>query len=67
MLILGRGPAVAAVLMYEAVGLLVPPIGGAIAYLLLRRECRPMRTVPAAGDGPDEGMEDPVTTSLTVS
>jgi hypothetical protein len=31
-----RGPAVAAVLIYEAVGLLVPLIGGAVAYLLLR-------------------------------
>jgi uncharacterized membrane protein YbhN (UPF0104 family) len=30
--------AVAAVLLYQAVGLLIPLIGGAIAYLLLRRE-----------------------------
>jgi uncharacterized membrane protein YbhN (UPF0104 family) len=33
-----RDTAVAAVLLYQAVGLLVPLIGGAIAYLLLRRE-----------------------------
>jgi uncharacterized membrane protein YbhN (UPF0104 family) len=52
----GRGPAVAAVLIYEAVGLLVPLIGGAVAYLLLRREFGPMRTVQGSGDGPDEGV-----------
>jgi uncharacterized membrane protein YbhN (UPF0104 family) len=34
----GRDTAVAAVLLYQAVGLLVPLIGGAVAYLLLRRE-----------------------------
>jgi uncharacterized membrane protein YbhN (UPF0104 family) len=33
-----RDTAVAAVLLYQAIGLLVPLIGGAIAYLLLRRE-----------------------------
>jgi uncharacterized membrane protein YbhN (UPF0104 family) len=33
-----RDTAVAAVLLYQAVGLLVPLIGGSIAYLLLRRE-----------------------------
>ena len=33
----GHTQAVAAVLLYEAIGLLVPIIGGAIAYLLLRR------------------------------
>lgn len=33
-----RDTAVAAVLIYQAVGLLVPLIGGAIAYALLRRE-----------------------------
>ena len=42
----GRNPAVAAVLLYEAVGLLVPLIGGGVAYLLLRREFGPMRTLP---------------------
>jgi hypothetical protein len=55
----GRSPAVAAVLIYEAAGLLVPLIGGAVAYLLLRREFRPMRTVRGAGDGPDEGAGHP--------
>jgi hypothetical protein len=34
-----------AVLLYEAVGLLVALIGGAVAYLFLRREFGPMRTV----------------------
>ena len=59
----GRSPAVAAVLVYEAVGLLVPLIGGAIAYLLLRREFGPMRTVQDAGDGPDDGPGHAATTS----
>jgi uncharacterized membrane protein YbhN (UPF0104 family) len=63
----GRTPAVAAVLIYEAVGLLVPLIGGAVAYLLLRREFGPMRTAPATGDGADEGPGQPATTSTTVS
>jgi uncharacterized membrane protein YbhN (UPF0104 family) len=55
-----RGPAVATVLIYEAVGLLVPLIGGAVAYLLLRREFGPMRTVRGdAGDGPDEDAREP--------
>lgn len=62
----GRSSAVAAVLIYEAVGLLVPLIGGAVAYLLLRRQFGPMRTMPDAGDGPDDGGGDPVTTSGTV-
>lgn len=62
----GRSPAVAAVLIYEAVGLLVPLVGGAIAYLLLRREFGPMRTVGDAGDSPDDGAGHPPTTSMTV-
>jgi hypothetical protein len=33
------------VLLYEAVGLLVPLIGGAFAYLVLRREFGPMRAL----------------------
>jgi uncharacterized membrane protein YbhN (UPF0104 family) len=44
----GRATAVAAVVLYQAVGLLVPIVGGGIAYLLLRREFR------AAGDRPEE-------------
>ena len=35
-------PAVAGVLVYQAVGLLVPLVGGAIAYLLLRRQIGPI-------------------------
>jgi uncharacterized membrane protein YbhN (UPF0104 family) len=55
-----RGPAVAVVLIYEAVGLLVPLIGGAVAYLLLRREFGPMRTVRGDVDGgPDEDRREP--------
>jgi uncharacterized membrane protein YbhN (UPF0104 family) len=37
----GRNAAVAAVLLYEAVGLIVPLLGGGLAYLLLRREFKP--------------------------
>jgi uncharacterized membrane protein YbhN (UPF0104 family) len=33
-----RNTAIAAVVLYQAIGLLVPLIGGGIAYLLLRRE-----------------------------
>jgi hypothetical protein len=62
----GRSPAVAAVLIYEAVGLLVPLIGGTVAYLLLRREFGPMSTVRDAGDGPDDGAGHVATTSMTV-
>jgi uncharacterized membrane protein YbhN (UPF0104 family) len=43
----GHNAAVAAVLLYEAVGLLVPLAGGAVAYLILRRQFGPMRTVEA--------------------
>jgi uncharacterized membrane protein YbhN (UPF0104 family) len=53
----GRSPAVAAVLIYEAVGLLVPLIGGSVAYLLLRREFGPMRAVQDAGDGPADSAD----------
>jgi uncharacterized membrane protein YbhN (UPF0104 family) len=41
----GHAPAVGAVLVYEAIGLLVPVLGGGIAYLFLRHEFGPMRTV----------------------
>jgi uncharacterized membrane protein YbhN (UPF0104 family) len=40
----GRNAAIAAVLLYEAVGLLVPLIGGGLAYLFLRREFGPMKS-----------------------
>jgi uncharacterized membrane protein YbhN (UPF0104 family) len=63
----GRSPAVAAVLIYEAVGLVVPLIGGAVAYLLLRRAFGPMRTVAGTADGADGGAGHPETTSVTVS
>jgi uncharacterized membrane protein YbhN (UPF0104 family) len=42
----GRDAAVAAVVLYQAVGLLVPIVGGGIAYLLLRREFRAARGGP---------------------
>jgi hypothetical protein len=54
------------VLIYEAVGLPVPLIGGAFAYLLLRREFGPMRAVQGADDGPNDGAGQAVTTSVTV-
>jgi hypothetical protein len=54
------------VLIYEAVGLLVPLAGGAVAYLLLRGEFGPMRTVRGAGDEPSDSAADPKTTSTTV-
>ena len=38
----GHGPAVAAVVLYEAIGLIVPLIGGGIAYAVLRREFGPV-------------------------
>jgi uncharacterized membrane protein YbhN (UPF0104 family) len=45
-------PAIAAVLVYQAIGLLVPLGGGAIAYLFLRRRLGPIKadeaTAPAA-------------------
>jgi uncharacterized membrane protein YbhN (UPF0104 family) len=44
----GRNAAVAAVLLYEAVGLIVPLLGGGLAYLLLRREFGPMESVADA-------------------
>ena len=38
-----RNPAIAAVLLYEAVGLLVRLIGEAIAYLFLRHDFGPIQ------------------------
>jgi hypothetical protein len=43
--------AVAAVVLYQAIGYLVPLIGGGIAYLFLRR-----RFAPLAGDADDAGV-----------
>jgi uncharacterized membrane protein YbhN (UPF0104 family) len=42
--------AIAAVLLHQAIGLLVPVIGGAIAYTILRRRLGPIK--PAAGNDP---------------
>ena len=39
--------AVAAVVVYQAVGLLVPLVGGAIAYLALRRQLDPFEQAAA--------------------
>jgi uncharacterized membrane protein YbhN (UPF0104 family) len=50
----GRNAAIAAVLLYEAVGLLVPLIGGGIAYLFLRREFGPMKSAHDAAPKPAE-------------
>jgi uncharacterized membrane protein YbhN (UPF0104 family) len=47
----GHQAAVAAVLIYEAVGLLVPLTGGGIAYLILRREFGPLQTPQEGGAG----------------
>jgi len=43
--------AVAAVVLYQAIGFLVPLIGGGIAYLFLRRELGPIDEPD--GDEPD--------------
>jgi uncharacterized membrane protein YbhN (UPF0104 family) len=37
-----HSPAIAAVLVYQSIGLLVPLVGGSIAYLLLRRHLGPI-------------------------
>jgi uncharacterized membrane protein YbhN (UPF0104 family) len=47
----GHRAAVAAVLIYEAVGLLVPLTGGTVAYLILRREFGPLQTPQKEGGG----------------
>jgi hypothetical protein len=39
----GRNASFAAVLLYEAVGLIVPVLGGGLAHLPLRREFGPMK------------------------
>ena len=47
-----HSPAIAAVLVYQSIGLLVPLMGGSIAYLLLRRHLGPIT--------PDETTAPPV-------
>jgi uncharacterized membrane protein YbhN (UPF0104 family) len=39
----GHSPAVAAVVLHQAIGLLVPVAGGAIAYAVVRRRLGPIR------------------------
>src|SRR5262249_50860392 len=53
----GRNTAIAAVLLYEAVGLLVPLLGGGLAYVLLRREFGPMKSVRDAPRPAAEGAD----------
>jgi hypothetical protein len=43
-----HGPAIAAVLLHQAIGLIVPVIGGAIAYTILRRRLGPIRPTAAS-------------------
>jgi uncharacterized membrane protein YbhN (UPF0104 family) len=50
-----RDEAIGAVLLYEAVGLLVPVAGGGIAYLLLRRELGSMKTIREGEPSPGPG------------
>jgi uncharacterized membrane protein YbhN (UPF0104 family) len=47
-----RDTAVAAVVLYQAVGLLVPLVGGGTAYLLLRRELRAARDLQPTASPP---------------
>jgi hypothetical protein len=51
----GHQAAAAAVLIYEAVGLLVPLTGGGIAYLILRREFGPLQTPQEGIAGASQG------------
>ena len=39
-----HNPAVAAVLLHQAIGLLVPLAGGGIAYMIIRHRLGPIRT-----------------------
>jgi hypothetical protein len=49
-------PAIAAVLLHQAIGLLVPLAGGGIAYAILRRRLGPLIRPPAR---PDRADQDP--------
>jgi uncharacterized membrane protein YbhN (UPF0104 family) len=53
----GHNEAVAAVILYQAVGQLVPLIGGGIAYLLLRHELGPIRGDTSASRAQWAGSE----------
>jgi uncharacterized membrane protein YbhN (UPF0104 family) len=46
-----HGPAVVAVVLYQAIGLLVPIAGGGVAYLFLRGELGPIRTAAQEAQG----------------
>ena len=46
-----HNPAVAAVLLHQAIGLLVPLIGGRIAYLIIRRQLGPVPIGAHHGSG----------------
>jgi uncharacterized membrane protein YbhN (UPF0104 family) len=43
-----HNPAVAAVLLHQAIGLLVPVVGGSWSYLMLRRTLRTISKEPRA-------------------
>lgn len=43
--------ALAAVLLHQTIGLLVPLVGGAIAYTILRHRLGPIRPARTAGGG----------------
>jgi len=47
----GHDPAISAVLLYQAVGLLVPLVGGAIAYTVIRRSLEPIRLTAEGSSG----------------
>ena len=47
----GRDLAISAVLLYQAVGLLVPLVGGGIAYAVIRRSLEPIRLTAEGSSG----------------
>ena len=51
--------AVAAVILYQAIGQLVPLAGGGIAYTLLRRELGPMPIAASSSEEPRAAARDP--------
>jgi hypothetical protein len=51
----GHNAAIAAVLLHQAIGLLVPLTGGGIAYAILRRRLGP---ITRADHGPDGGDDE---------